>query len=352
MPVSQISGTRVTGICCAVPKTRETLADGVSNFSAEEIQNISKNIGVEHRHIAPEDMCVSDLCYEASEKLFAELDLDRESVDALIYITQGPDYIVPATSCVLQNRLNLKTDCIAFDVNLGCSAYPYGIWMAANFIHSGSAKKVLLLAGDLSNRKVSKLDRSTALLFGDAASATLIESSESNCKMTFVMGTDGSGYKNLIIPAGSFRNPSTEATRTPYERKDGNVRSDEDLYMNGAEIFTFTLRVVAPMVKRLLKHSGSSLDDIDYVVMHQANTFIIKHLSKKLKLPAEKVPNSMKNFGNTSSASIPITMVSELQDQLIKKKLKVVLTGFGVGYSWSAVELETDKITVPEILFV
>lgn len=352
MPISQISGAKISGICCAVPKARQTLAEDVSEFSKEEIQNISRNTGVKFRHVAPEDMCVSDLCFEASEKLFEESNVDRSTIDALIYITQGPDYIVPATSCVLQNRLELKTDCIAFDVNLGCSAYPYGIWMAANFIHSGSAKKVLLLAGDLSNRKVSKLDRSTALLFGDAASATLIEKSDTAEKMTFVLGTDGSGHKNLIIPAGSFRNPSTEETRTPHERESGNIRSDEHLYMNGAEIFTFTLRVVTPMVKRLLKHSGSELDDIDYVVMHQANTFIINHLSKKLKLPPEKVPNSMKNFGNTSSASIPITMASELPEQLRQKRLRLVLTGFGVGYSWAAVELQTENIIIPDIVRV
>ncbi len=352
MAVSQISGVKISAIGCAVPKDRQTLVDDVTEFSRDEIEKISKNTGVKHRHVAPEDMCVSDLCHAASEKLFEQLDLDRSTIDAVVYITQGPDYIVPATSCVLQHRLGLKTDCIAFDVNLGCSGYPYGIWMAANFINSGSADKVLLLVGDLSNRKVSKLDRSTALLFGDAATATLIEKADTTDKMTFAMGTDGAGYKNLIIPAGSFRNPSTEETRKPREMEGGNIRSDDDLYMNGAEIFTFTLKRVAPMIKELFEQSGSSVEDIDYFVMHQANTFILKHLTKKLKVPAEKVPNSMENFGNTSSASIPITMMSELSDQLMHNQLRLVLAGFGVGYSWAAVELIADRVVVPELILV
>jgi 3-oxoacyl-[acyl-carrier-protein] synthase-3 len=352
MAVSKISGVRITGIACAVPEKRQTLMDDVLEFSREEIEKISKNTGVMHRHISPEGMCTSDLCHAASEKLFEELDIDRESIDALIFVSQTPDYFLPATSCVLQFRLNLTTDCAAFDVNLGCSGYPYGIWLASNLIFSGSAKKVLLLAGDTCNYKVSNLDRGSALLFGDAGTATILESCDKAEQMTFVLGTDGSGCNNLIIPAGSFRNPSTEVTRTSNERENGNIRSDENLYMNGAEIFTFTLRVVAPMVKTLLKESGSAIEDIDYFVMHQANSFILKHLTKKLKLPSEKVPIAMENFGNTSSASIPMTLKDALSTMLKNEDLRLVLAGFGVGYSWAAVELQLNKIVMPDLVLV
>ncbi len=352
MSVSQIAGVRLSGIACAVPEYRQTLLEDVKEFPKEEIKKIIKNTGVRHRHVAPDDMCVSDLCYVAAEKLIEAAVINKSEIDALIFISQGPDYIVPGTGCILQHRLDLKDDCIAFDVNLGCSAYPYGIWMAANCIHSGSAKKVLLLVGDLSNRKVSKLDRSTALLFGDAATATLIEAGSTDEEMTFCMGTDGAGYKNLIIPAGSFRNPCTEETKIPREMEGGNIRCDEDLYMNGAEIFTFTIKRVKPMIDRLLEKSGTEKENIDYFVLHQANTFIIHHLTKKLKVSPDKVPNSMENFGNTSSASIPMTMMANLSEQLKTERLRLVMAGFGVGYSWSAVELVADHLIMPDLVLV
>jgi len=352
MATLTLSGIKIRGLACAVPENRQNLLEDVPEFSKEEIEKISKNTGVKSRHIAPDGMCTSDLCCAASEKLFEELDIETKTIDAVILVTQTPDYFLPATSCIIQSRLKLEKTCAAFDVNLGCSGYPYGLWMASSLISSGSARRVLLLVGDTCNKRLSKVDRSTALLFGDAGAATLLEACDASESISFVLGTDGSGYKNLIIPAGSFRNMGCEETRKLKVDEDGNSRSDEHLYMNGAEIFTFTLRVVAPMIKSLLSESGSSIEEIDSFVMHQANRFIVKHLTKKLKLPSHKVPISMECFGNTSSASIPLTMIDSLQDQLKKSSLRLVLAGFGVGYSWAAAELAVKELIVPNIVMV
>ena len=352
MPISKISGVKISGIACAVPENKENLIEDVTEFSKDEIEKISKNTGVKYRHIVLGSMCTSDLCCAASENLFQAMDIDKKTIDAVIFVTQTPDYFLPATSCIIQSRLGLEKNCAAFDINLGCSGYPYGLWLAANMINAGTVKKALLLVGDTCNKRLSKQDSSTALLFGDAGAATILEAENESEQMTFVLGTDGSGYKNLIIPAGSFRQMSSDATRKVEEREGGNFRSQEQLYMNGAEIFTFTLKVVKPMIENLLAESGSTTDEIDYFIFHQANAFILKHLIKKIKLPEMKVPIALENYGNTSSASIPLTMIDGLSEQLRSEKLKMVFAGFGVGYSWASVELITNKLIVPEIVIV
>jgi len=352
MAVSKIPGVKISGIANAVPAGQQSLIDDVKDFDQDEIMKISKSIGVRKRYVTPEHMCTSDLCLVAAERLINELGIDKASIGALIFVTQTPDYILPATSCILQDRLGLQKSCAAFDMNLGCSGYPYGLWIAANFIFSGSAKRILLLNGDTGTKLVSNLDRATAFLFGDAGTATILESCDKNETMSFVLGTDGSGYKNLIIPAGSSRNPSSESTNELKVAESGNIRSQEHLFMNGAEIFTFALKVVAPMIKELLNYTGSAIEDIDYFVMHQANSFIIKHLTKKLKVPSDKVPICMEKFGNTISSSIPLTICETLGEQVRSNMLKFVFAGFGVGYSWAAVELNLGHTIIPDLVIV
>jgi 3-oxoacyl-[acyl-carrier-protein] synthase-3 len=352
MAISKITGVRIAGIASAVPEKVRTLADDAKVFGETEVTKISRSTGVEARYVAPAWMCTSDLCYAAAERLLLESNIDRDSIDALVLVTQGPDYIVPATSCVLQSRLRLGSHCAAFDVNLGCSGYVYGIWFAAHLVAAGSARRVMLLVGDLSTRCVSPHDRSTALLFGDAGTATVLEASDKEEVMSFVLGTDGTGHKNLIIPAGSFRNPHTEATAVRSKREDGNIRSDEDLYMNGPEIFAFTLREVSPMISSVLAESGWSIEDVDYFVMHQANRFILEHLARRMKIGKEKMPLSLERFGNTSGASIPITMTHCLADTLRREEVRLVLAGFGVGYSWGAAALTCNRVVMSELVLV
>lgn len=351
MSISNISGIKICGIASAVPEAARSLADEAEVFGKENVAKIGESTGVQKRHIAS-SLCASDLCFAAAERLLEEATCKRDSIDALIFVSQTPDYILPATSCSLHHRLNLSKACAAFDLNLGCSGYVYGLWVVSNLIASGSVRSALLLAGDTITRLASPLDRSVALLFGDAGTATLLEKDKNEGDITFVLGTDGDGEDNLIVPAGGFRQPLTESKMKRTERESGNVRSDADLFMNGAEIFSFSLNVVPSMVETLLVKSAWELGDVDAFVMHQANRFILQYLSKRMKLPKDKVVFAMENYGNTSLASIPLAMTTCLADRLKAERLRLLLAGFGVGYSWGGASLFCGKMCMPELVMV
>ncbi|HJQ68484.1 MAG TPA: ketoacyl-ACP synthase III [Blastocatellia bacterium] len=352
MAVSRLSGVRLAGLASAVPEETLTVADDAISFGDADARKISESTGVSKRRVVSNGLCTSDLCLAAGERLLAELGWERDSVDALIFVSQTPDYLLPATSCSLHGRLNLSTRCAAFDINLGCSGYIYGLWMASNLIACGSVRRVLLLVGDTISRIVSPRDRATAPLFGDAGTATALESDDDAPSMVFELGTDGTGQEHLIVPAGAFRQPRTEQTPQRTEREGGNVRSDEDLFMNGAEIFAFTLRVVPKLIKSVTDAAGWSTADVDAWVMHQANRFMLQHLIKRMKLPAEKAVLAIEDYGNTSSASIPLAMTHSLSERLTKEKLNLVMVGFGVGFSWGAVALTCKNVVMPGLLIV
>jgi 3-oxoacyl-[acyl-carrier-protein] synthase-3 len=297
-------------------------------------------------------MCTSDICFAAADRLLNDLAWPRESVDALIFVSQTPDYVLPATSCCLQERLRLSKRCAAFDVGLGCSGHIYGLWIASSLLVGGGARRVLLLTGDTHSYICSPLDRSVALLFGDAGTATALEADGSAAPMTFVLGTDGSGRDALIMPAGLFRNPHTEETAIRTAGEDGNSRSAEDLFMNGAEIFAFTLREVPPLILAVLQGAGWSVDEVDAFVFHQANQFMLQHVARRLKLPKDKFILAMEEFGNTGSASVPVAMSARLAARLRSASLRTVLAGFGVGYSWGAVALTCGPMVMPDVLKV
>ena len=352
MAITKLSNIRLAGIACAVPETIRTALDYTKHFGEKDVLKISQSTGVKQWHVAPENMCTSDLCHAAADKLLNDLGWERESIDLLVFITQTPDYVLPATGCTLQHRLGLSKNCAALDINLGCSAYPYGIWLIGHLLSSGNLNRALLLVGDTASKTVSDLDRSAALLFGDTGAATAIERCEDQNPMSFVLGTDGAGAKNLLIPAGGFRYRRNESSAIPIERENGNIRSDEQLFMDGAEIFAFTLREVNPMMKTVMSEAGWSVEDVDAFVLHQANKFIIEYLAKRVKLPIEKVPMSLENFGNTSSASIPLTMLMKLGVRLRSESLKIVMAGFGVGYSWGACTVQCGPMVMPEIIMI
>jgi 3-oxoacyl-[acyl-carrier-protein] synthase-3 len=351
MAVSNFSGVRLTGLSCAVPKKTSNADDDAKIFGLEDLAKVSENTGVKQRHVATK-LCTSDLCYAAAERLFQESGTERDGIDALVFVSQTPDYILPATSCCLHERLKLSKECASFDIGLGCSGYVYGLWVVANMIASGGIRRALLLVGDTSSKLASPEDRSVALLFGDAGSATLLEADETAPEMTFVLGTDGRGQGNLIVPAGGFRNPWSAENSQRSEKEGGNFRAETDLFMNGAEVFTFTLGTVPRLIKKLLSEAGQSVEDVDTFVFHQANRFMLQYLSKRMKLPSEKVVIGMENFGNTSSASIPLTMVTCLDDMRHNKPMKLALAGFGVGYSWAGAILQASDLVMPELIMV
>jgi 3-oxoacyl-[acyl-carrier-protein] synthase III len=354
MAYCTVSDTRIAGISAAVPEHSQSCSESESIFGREVTAKISRHSGVSQRHVTLKGLCTSDLCYIAAERLLKELDWTAESIDALILVTQTPDYVLPATSCTLQRRLGLSKRCAAFDVNLGCSGYVYGLWLAGRIVSGGGFRRVLLLVGDTISRIVSPSDRASALLFGDAGTATALERCQDSEEMRFDLGTDGTGQDSLIVPAGSFRHPSTYETAQRKEREGGNVRSDEDLFMDGIDVFNFTIREVIPLILNLLKETGWSKEELDALVLHQANQFILQHLAKRLGLPAEKVPSALQFYGNTSSASIPLTLVSALGDRIATGAMRLLLAGFGVGWSWGAVTLScgparlVGPVLVPE----
>lgn len=352
MAITRLAGVRLAGIASAVPERVHTVADDALLFGDADAARISDSTGVRSRHVSTDGMCTSDLCFAASERLVAELGWERDSVDALIFVSQTPDYLLPATSCSLHGRLKLARHCAAMDLNMGCSGYVYGLWVAANLMASGGINRALVLVGDTISRIVAPRDRATSPLFGDAGTATALERHEGAPAMVFELGTDGSGQNHLMVPAGGFRRPRTQQTRERIEREGGNVRSDEDLFMDGAEIFSFTLREVPRLISSVTEAAGWSDDDVDAWVMHQANRFMLRHLAKRMKLPAEKVPLAIEEFGNTSSASIPLAMTHSLADRLREGKAQLVLAGFGVGFSWAAAAVTCERVVMPGLILV
>ncbi len=350
--MSELSNVRLAGIANAVPEYCRPVTDEAHLFGERTINKFSQTTGVDKRHLVPQSMCASDLCFEAAERLLADLDWPRDSVDALIFVSQTPDYVLPATSCVLHKWLGLAKHCAAFDLSLGCSGYVYGLWIASQLVAGGGSRRVLLLVGDTSSRIVSPYDQATALLFGDAGSATALEYAPHAPPMFFSMCTDGAGQDHLIVTAGGFRNPHTEQTGQRTERENGAIRSDEDLFMDGAEVFSFTLREVPALIEAVLSQAGWSAATTDAFVMHQANKFIIGHIARRLRLPLKKVMYSIKEYGNTSSASIPLTMTHTLTENLQQGRMKLLLVGYGVGFSWGGVALTCGPLVMPEMIYV
>ena len=319
--------------------TNEQLAEQFGDWHASQI--LSKT-GVSVRGIAGPDECASDLGVKAAQRLFESGECSPDEIDFLIFCTQSPDYFTPTTACVMQDALGLPTSCGAIDINQGCSGYIYGLALAKSLIEAGTARNVLLVTADTYMKFINRRDRSLLTLFGDGAAATLIRAVESERELIgpFVLGSDGRGANQIMVKAGGLRcRPSAE---TAIEKEDsaGNWRSDENLFMDGADVFSFALRTVPPTLQQLLEKSGLTLGDIDFIFPHQANKFVLERLRAKLKFPAEKFWIDMEDSGNTVSSTIPIALEKALQQERVKPGDRVALVGFGVGYSWGATMVE------------
>lgn len=352
MAIARVSGVRIAGIANAVPNNVAVNEDSIEIFGEQIVRRINETTGIESRHIASSDICTSDLCEAAMTTLLDDLSWERESIDLLVFVSQTPDYVLPATACSMHGRLGLAHHCVAFDVNLGCSGYVYGLWMASQLMQSGTFKRGLLAVGDTISRMVSPEDRASALLIGDAGSVTALEREDNASDMVFDLGTDGSGQDNLMVPAGGFRNPTTNQTQERTVREKNNIRSDNDVFMDGTRVFTFTLRTVPKTIETTLAEMGWEIEDVDSFVMHQANRYILNHLAKRMNIPDDKFPICMKNFGNTSGATIPITMTEMLSEQLTQSPQKLIMSGFGVGWSWGTVALTCGPIVISDLVSV
>jgi 3-oxoacyl-[acyl-carrier-protein] synthase-3 len=300
-------------------------------------EKILGKTGILNRRIAAENETAVDLACAAAFDLFAGGRAKPTDIDYLIFCSQTPDYILPTSACVIQHRLGLRTDIGALDINLGCSGFVYGLSLAQALIATGVARRVLLLTADTYSKVIHPLDRGVRSLFGDGAAATLIEAIDSDelCLGPFVLGTDGAGAQNLIVPAGGFRQPRSVETARVLEDASGNQRSLDDLYMDGAAIMGFTLGAVPAAIEKLLARTGKSMADFDAFVLHQASAFILNRLRQKLAIPAEKFVVALRDCGNTVSSTIPLALAPLLQDG---RPRRVMLVGFGVGYSWAATQ--------------
>lgn len=314
-----------------------TLAELEERFGCEQMQKVLAGAGIRNRRIAPPGVCGSDMAFKAAARLIEQNSIDPQTIDLLIFCTQTPDHWLPTTACILHERLGLKKQCAAFDINLGCSQYIYALSIAHSMLMSGCASRALVLTGDTMSRTVHPHDRSVVPLMGDGGSATLVGfAKEGEGFLGFELGTDGSGHQYLMIPAGGSRMPLSEKTHVEEQDSEGNVRTLENLHMNGAAIFHFAISVVPPTIKSLLEKLALTFEGIDVFLFHQANKFMLEYLLKKLKIPAEKTHFYVEEIGNTSGSTLPILIADALRNGKIKPGNTVLAIGFGVGLSWAA----------------
>lgn len=341
----KLSGVAVRAIAAALPDERLDLTDLCDIWEQNEVEQLIAVNGISSVRIAEDGVCASDLCEKAARVI---LDADPEligKIGGIVFVSQTPDYILPATSHLLQSRLGIATDAVAFDLSTGCPGYIYGLYQAGLLVSSGSCEAVLVCVGDVLTQYVNPLDKSNRTVFGDAGSATLVEKGDGD--ITFSIMTDGSGADHLMIPAGGCRYPKDEDSENVSVREDGNMRSDEDLYMNGLEIMNFSLREVPKNVEAALTCKGWDKSEVTLFGFHQANKFILNYLRKILKVPKESVPIAMGETGNTSAASIPLMLAQEGSRLSAENRLqKTVLCGFGVGLSCAAAALDLSRTKI------
>jgi 3-oxoacyl-[acyl-carrier-protein] synthase III len=328
---------RIVDLAAHLPQqvlSNEELAALYPEWSADKI--LAKT-GIRSRRVAAPGETAGDLACAAAEALFARGRVRREDVDFILLCTQAPDYLLPTTACVLQQRLGIARSAGALDFNLGCSGFVYGLSLAKGLVESGAARCVLLLTADTYSKYIHPQDRSVRTLFGDGAAATVVGAHDgAEAIGPFVFGTDGAGARDLIVEAGGARRPRGPDTALAHEDANGNVRSPENLYMNGAEVFSFTLREVPAAIDALLDKARLRREDVDHFVLHQANRFMLDALRKKIGIAPEKLPIHIEDVGNTVSSTIPLALVRMRDAGQLGAGTRLMLVGFGVGYSWAA----------------
>ncbi|MBU1563994.1 MAG: ketoacyl-ACP synthase III [Proteobacteria bacterium] len=340
----------IKGLAAAVPANVIHNYDYAAYFKPEDVKDVVDKIGVKERRFADASTCASDLCFAAAERLISDMAIDRTEIDLLIMVSQTGDFKMPATSVILQDRLGLSKKTMAFDINLACSGFVYSLSVVYALMQQNGLRKALLVDGETRSKIYSPKDRKAAFLFGDGGVAALIERDEKFGNSYFSLNSDGSRESLIKINAGGYRNPSSAETRREKVVDEyGNIRSEEHGYMNGADVFTFLIREIPKDIKELLQFANTRMEAFDYYLFHQANSFMNNHLIKKLNLPFEKVPFSIEKFGNTSSVSIPLTIVSQLNKEFNTPK-KLLLSAFGAGLSWATGIVTLDNCHISPLV--
>ena len=344
MALLNVKGVRIAGLSSGVPKLVVSKADSI-NSSDYDASDFIEKTGIKEVRVSDE-FTASDLCYAAAERLLQDLGWEKDTVEGLFFVSQHPDYILPATSCILQDRMGLSKECYAMDISLGCSGWVYGLNVATAVVSGHGMKRALLLCGDA--RKRAKCDFDP--LFGFAGTVTALEyTGNEEDEMRFHVGTDGSGYDALIIPDGGARNPAT-AKSFDMEEVDGKMMHRMQTRMKGMDVFSFAISTAPKSIKKLMAEEGKSAEDYDYFVLHQANTMINEMIRKKIKATPEQVPYSLHEFGNTSMASIPLTIVTQLRGKVENRSTSYIACGFGVGLSWGTVSFKTNNLVISELV--
>lgn len=347
---TRLDNIKIVGLCTAMPKHCESVLE--SQYETESVRKrFSALTGIENRRLCNQDQYTSDLAFAAAQRLLSELGWDRNKIDILIFVTQTPDLSIPATACVLQHRLGLSHECSAFDVNQGCAGYPYGLHIAGSQLKKNGPSRALVLVGDTSGKpNIPSRAALVAPIFGDAVTATALEWSADAPPMYFKFGTDGSGWDFIMSLRPGGNPPLTKQNFLFEELKDGQIKVAANFRMKGEDVFNFSTAVVPKEIEKLLGYCQQKTDEVDYFIFHQANKMINETIRKRLKLDSNKVPSSLARFGNTSSASIPVTMQSCCREDLTNKSLKLILCGFGVGLSWASIFCQTDRIVIPDFV--
>ena len=342
MAFLNVKNVAIVGISAGVPKQ---IMPTISTTDKYDTTAFVETTGVIEKRYS-NDFTTSDLGQAAAEQLIADLNWEKKEIGALVFVSQTPDYILPATSCILQDKLGLSKDCFSLDISLGCSGWVYGLSVISSLMQTGMIKKGILIAGDARKQCFEEADQ----LFGFAGTATAVEYKEGSEGFRFHFGTDGSGYDAIIKPVGGCRNQVTENDLVPVMCEDGRMRHGFQTLMKGMDVFAFAITTAPKSIKKLVAEYNLNTEDVEYFIFHQANRKINETISKKLKLKEEQVPYSMTHFGNTSSASIPITIVTQLADKIANKKTEMIGCGFGVGLSWGTVHFTTDNPVISKLV--
>lgn len=342
----EIKNVAVRGVTGTVPNNPVKSAE-LDIFTREDAQLFDDTVGIKNRYLAPDDVCASDLCCDAGERLIAGLDWEKESVDVLVFASVTGDYKTPPTSGILQDRLGLSTSTFVVDLPMGCCGTLYAINVAGNMLSAGTAKRALLLIGDTASRMGSYKDKSRVPLFGDAGMAMALEYDPSAEDIIIEMDTLGSGYQALMTPHGGYRHPiDMEKSFIEEDFGNGIIRAPKDALINGMDVFSFAITKPPISIKRMMEKYELTTDNVDYFLIHQANKLIVDRIVKKLKLPLEKVPYDLQEFGNLGGASIPMLMTYNLAEALQTQPLTLVCSAFGLGLTWGTMVLKTQKMIV------
>ena len=348
MALWEIKNVAVRGVTGTVPDHAVKTAD-FDIFTPEEAEIFDNTVGIKNRYIGPDDVCTSDLCFDAAERLLSALGWEKESIDVLVFGSVTGDYKTPPTAGILQHRLGLPISTFVLDIPMGCCGSMYAIIVAGNLLSSGNVKRALLLVGDTALRMGSMKDKSRVPLFGDSGTAMALEYDPTAEDIVIEFNTLGSGYEALITPHGGFRHPITPESFVEEDFGNGIIRAPKDTLINGMDVFSFAISRPPISIKKMMERYNLTTENVDYFLIHQANKLIVDRIVKKLKLPIEKVPYDLQEFGNLGGASVPMLMTYNLADELQRRPLTLLCSSFGLGLTWGTMVLKTQRMIVLEV---